>query len=220
MPDQLLSAYSWAFIATAVAVLAAVLWQCRPQGAASTDDEDVQVDFELSDVAKQLAATLPNQVTLANSADIVKYRKSYYAQQSSKITPGCVVRPEDADQLRDVVEILCEEHNRRQKEHGSAGSGIFTIRSGGHAINASTMHGGVVIDMTAFNEIVLSKDTKSVRLGAGNVWGDINDTLEAQGLYVAGGRDANVGVGGFITGGKHIFLFSCREKCPCCFSHC
>lgn len=209
------SAYLWTIIATAVAILAAVLWQYRSQKPTQIEDDNVQVDFELSDLAKELAEKFPDQVTLATSASIAEYRRSYYAKQSSYIVPGCVVRPRDADQLREVVNVLRSEYHEQKKQYGSVKEGIFTIRSGGHSILDSTMHGGIVIDMTAFTEITVSKDQKSVRLGAGNVWGDVNRALESQDLYVAGGRDINVGVGGLVTGGKYPCLVTTLNTVSC-----
>ena len=41
------------------------------------------------------------------------------------------------------------------------------------------------------------------RVGPGMKWIDVYDILEPQGLTVAGARSSNVGVGGFILGGKY-----------------
>jgi hypothetical protein len=49
---------------------------------------------------------------------------------------------------------------------------------------------------------VLSKDKSTVSVGAGEVWGNIYNTLIPLGLMVAGGRQLDVGVAGLTLGGK------------------
>jgi hypothetical protein len=43
-----------------------------------------------------------------------------------------------------------------------------------------------------------------VKIGGGNVWGDVYKMLEKQDLAVVGGRVSDVGVGGLILGGKSM----------------
>ena len=80
----------------------------------------------------------------------------------------------------------------------------FAIKSGGHARTPGTSNadGGVTIDLVRMNQVKLSKDKKSVTVGAGSQWVDVYRPLEEHGLSVVGGRVADVGVGGLLTGGK------------------
>ena len=82
----------------------------------------------------------------------------------------------------------------------------FAIRSGGHSDvpGASNVEGGVTIDMSRLNEVTVSRDQKSVYIGAGAKWGDVYQTLDALELSVIGGRAASVGVGGLTLGGGII----------------
>ena len=63
---------------------------------------------------------------------------------------------------------------------------------------------GVTIDLTKRNEVRLSEDKKSVVVGAGSQWVDVYRKVEEDGLSVVGGRVADVGVGGLLTGGKYV----------------
>jgi len=67
---------------------------------------------------------------------------------------------------------------------------------------ASNAIGGVTIDFKYLNGIELNEDRSIARIGPGNRWAEVYKTLEPQGLTVAGGRVSDVGVGGFMLGGK------------------
>ncbi|GLA33505.1 hypothetical protein AnigIFM63309_000332 [Aspergillus niger] len=132
-------------------------------------------------------------------------QRSYFAQQNSALQPSCVVFPDSADE--------------------------FAIRSGGHNSfgGASNIHNGVTIDLRALNTIQVQeapiendKDESAqnkeaqhtVFVGAGVTWGEVYALLDPLGLSVAGGRAAQVGVGGLTLGGG-ISYFSPRYGWTC-----
>jgi FAD/FMN-containing dehydrogenase len=55
--------------------------------------------------------------------------------------------------------------------------------------------------MTRFNDIVISKDSRTVEIGAGLTWTDVYRYLIPKGLNVVGGRIDGVGVAGLTLGG-------------------
>jgi FAD/FMN-containing dehydrogenase len=67
---------------------------------------------------------------------------------------------------------------------------------------ASNAVGGITIDLKYLNGITLSDDQETANIGPGNRWGDVYEKLEPKGLTVVGGRVTDVGVGGFMLGGK------------------
>jgi FAD/FMN-containing dehydrogenase len=78
----------------------------------------------------------------------------------------------------------------------------FAVKSGGHATNPGfSSTPGVHISMTRFNDIVISKDTQTVEIGAGLTWTDVYTYLVPKGLGVVGGRVNDVGVAGLTLGG-------------------
>jgi FAD/FMN-containing dehydrogenase len=87
----------------------------------------------------------------------------------------------------------------------------FAVRSRGHSPNPGfgSIDSGILIDLSSFNEIVLSPNHKVVSIGPGAKWEMIYGELEKHGLAVVGGRAAAIGVGGLITGGKglHVAYF-------------
>lgn len=80
----------------------------------------------------------------------------------------------------------------------------FAVRSAGHNPNpkaSSVGAEGVLLDLSALNEIELSSDGSSVSVGPGATWDQVYKSLEVHSLTAVGGRVAGVGVGGLILGG-------------------
>lgn len=81
----------------------------------------------------------------------------------------------------------------------------FAIKSGGHSsiTGASNIEdrSGITIDLSKIRDIDLVEGDAAVWLGTGLRWGDVYHALELHSLSVPGGRDGDVGVGGYILGG-------------------
>ncbi|KAK0199347.1 FAD-binding domain-containing protein [Desarmillaria ectypa] len=92
-------------------------------------------------------------------------------------------------------------------EPGSAEDVGIIVKGGGHASNpgfSSTT--GVQIAMTRFNEVTYDAATQTAVIGAGNIWDDVYEILDAQGVNVLGGRISGIGVAGFTLGGGYSWL--------------
>ena len=77
------------------------------------------------------------------------------------------------------------------------------MKSGGHAsfAGASNIDRGVTIDLLNLTSLKISSDRKQVSVGTGLRWGQVYLELDAVGLSVIGGRNAEIGVGGLTLGG-------------------
>jgi FAD/FMN-containing dehydrogenase len=66
----------------------------------------------------------------------------------------------------------------------------FAVKSGGHAAfpGASSIEGGITVDLADMKERKLSDDGKTVAIGPGNRWLDVYDYLTPYNLAVVGGR--------------------------------
>jgi hypothetical protein len=116
------------------------------------------------------------------------------------VTPAVVFQPTSAKEVAIAV-ILCK------------GTGCkFAVRSGGHAAmkGASSVDGGVTIDLKNLNSVKLNEDKSIALLGGGNTWERVFEELGKDGLAVAGGRAGDVGVGGYTLGGGLSFFASAR----------
>jgi hypothetical protein len=106
--------------------------------------------------------------------------------------------------LKREFDLRCEKVKERQEEVES----IFAIRGGGHSAvaGASSIKGGVLIDLSLFNQVIPAEDGRSVIIGAGCKWIDVYSVLEKEGLGIAGGRNSAVGVSGLTLGGGLSFF--------------
>lgn len=175
----------------------------------------LDTDADLSDTARRLCKLLkeklPQCVILPSDDD--DFRKSmnfYWAQQACEVAPACFVRPQDTSQLSRTIKILKDEFDKQNDSNIRDNRELvtFAVRSGGHspAVGASSIPGGVMIDLSLFNEISPAADEKSVLIGVGNKWFHVSDRLRTMGLAVAGGRNSAVGVGGLALGGGLSFF--------------
>ena len=115
--------------------------------------------------------------------------------------PVCIFQPTDAEQigraLVEVIRVKCP----------------FAIKSGGHSSNVegSSIHGGFQFDLSKMTRLKISEDRQTVDLGPGLRWGAVYETLEKNGLTTIGGRDAGVGVPGFVFGGRLMLIHDISE---------
>ncbi|KAI8283669.1 hypothetical protein K4K56_010560 [Colletotrichum sp. SAR 10_98] len=85
------------------------------------------------------------------------------------------------------------------------------VRSGGHGWQLNNnIENGVTIDLTHMNSSVYDKDANVARVDTGGHWQYVYKDLDDQGVVVVGGRDGNVGVGGFLLGGGTSFFSPAR----------
>ncbi|KAH8811174.1 hypothetical protein F5884DRAFT_854534 [Xylogone sp. PMI_703] len=124
------------------------------------------------------------------------FAAQYFSAQQRELLPLCVIQPESAEQVSKAITIIGTQEC------------IFTIRSGGHGSFAGTssVHGGLVIDLSRLNSIELFEDESTVLIGTGSRWRDVYLYLEERGLTTVGARDGSVGVGGFTLGGGISFI--------------
>jgi len=115
-------------------------------------------------------------------------RKVYNAMISRK--PRLIAR------CADVADVIAAVHCGQQQ-------GLpVSIRSGGH--NAGGLGGcddGLVIDLSLIRYVHVDPSERTVRVGAGSTWGDVDHATHAFGLAVPSGIISTTGVGGLTLGG-------------------
>ncbi|KAK0747388.1 hypothetical protein B0T21DRAFT_417872 [Apiosordaria backusii] len=144
-----------------------------------------------------LSFILKDKVSFPGSVAYLTSLRSYFSLQETAVQPGCIVSPETVKDVSATVRILMRTNRLT--------SGCqFAIRSGGHAsfAGAANIEGGVTIDLTNLDSIVLGDDAPPVvSVGTGATWGDVYSHLQDFNLSVNGGRAAEVGIGGLTVGG-------------------
>lgn len=169
--------------------------------------------------AKLVAAVPHIVIGPEKEAEYEQSMNAYWDQKACEVPPACVVRPRNVWELAQAVKILRREYDQRSegaKDSGEDLEPVFAIRGGGHSpvAGASSIRGGVLIDLLRFDEVTPAEDGKSVIIGAGNRWIDVYQALEKEGLAVVGGRNSAVGVSGLTLGGGLSF-FSPRYGLVC-----
>ncbi|GAB1311770.1 FAD-binding PCMH-type domain-containing protein [Madurella fahalii] len=162
-----------------------------------------------------LLSLLGDKVVFPGSGGYISSVSSYWAQQQAHIQPLCIVTPSSAEDVSVAVRSLTSTaESLADPQEASACD--FAIRSGGHLplAGAANIAGGVVLDLRLLNSIEVSPDQGTALIGVGATWGEVYAMLEPLGLSVAGGRVADVGVGGLVTGGG-ISFFSPRYGWTC-----
>ncbi|CAJ2509905.1 Uu.00g058050.m01.CDS01 [Anthostomella pinea] len=142
-----------------------------------------------------VAAGLRSRV-LTTSDDRYKTRIESYWCNSAKLNPACIVQPTSASEVSAAVKALVEHEQ------------VFAVRSGGHTnwARSNNIDGGVTIDLGLMNSTTYDAATETADIGPAAKWKHVYEELEQYGRAVAGGREAEVGAGGFLLGGGNNFF--------------
>jgi hypothetical protein len=109
--------------------------------------------------------------------------------------PAAIVR---CSGVADVLESI-----RFAREHDL----LIAVRGGGHNVAGfATCDGGLLIDLSPQRGIRVDPETRSARVQAGVVWGELDRETQAFGLAVPGGVVSTTGVAGLTLGGGQGWL--------------
>ncbi|KAI1385203.1 uncharacterized protein F4822DRAFT_438116 [Hypoxylon trugodes] len=141
-----------------------------------------------------IAAGLQSHVLVPSNAEYTQRIESYWCN-SAKLRPACIVQPSSASEVATAVKALAD-----------AGQ-VFAVRSGGHGnwAGSNNIDGGVTIDLGLISSAEYDATTELAHIGPAGKWKHVYEELEKHGRVVAGAREAEVGVGGFLLGGGNTF---------------
>lgn len=104
--------------------------------------------------------------------------------------PALVARCADADAVARVIAFA--------RAHDLP----LAVRGGGHhGAGLGTVDGGVVADLSPLKDIQVDPVARSVRVGGGCVWGEVDRATNPHGLATPSGIVSTTGVGGLTLGG-------------------
>src|SRR3954449_10451602 len=129
---------------------------------------------------------------------------------------GRLIGPEDGDydEVRTVFNAMidrrpaliarCSDHRDVATAVGFARDHdlLLAVRGGGHnGAGLGTCDDGVVIDLSALKDIDVDPGNKTVRVGGGCLWSEVDSATNAHGLATPSGIISTTGVGGLTLGG-------------------
>ncbi|MGE5282143.1 MAG: FAD-binding oxidoreductase [Chloroflexota bacterium] len=104
--------------------------------------------------------------------------------------PALIARCADADDVAKVIAYAAE------------GDLLLAVRGGGHnGAGLGTCDAGVVIDLSALNAIEVDPEARTVRVGGGCTWGEVDAATAEHGMATPSGIISTTGVGGLTLGG-------------------
>jgi FAD/FMN-containing dehydrogenase len=104
--------------------------------------------------------------------------------------PGLIARCADADDVATAVGFA--------RDHGL----LLAVRGGGHnGAGLGTCDDGVVVDLSLLKDIEVDPANKTVRVGGGCLWSEVDSATNAHGLATPSGIISTTGVGGLTLGG-------------------
>jgi hypothetical protein len=123
-----------------------------------------------------------------DDADYEEARQVYNAMIDRR--PALIARVASADEVAQVVRF-------------TAGRDLLlAVRGGGHnGAGLGTCDGGVVIDLSALKDIEVDPAARTVRVGGGCTWGEVDRATNQHGMATPSGIISTTGVGGLTLGG-------------------
>ena len=142
---------------------------------------------------EQLRAAVRGGVIQPHDAAYERARLVYNAMIDKR--PSLIVRAAD---VADVIAAVDFARTNRL---------LVAIRGGGHnGAGLGTCDGGLVIDLSAMKGVRVDAAARTVRVGAGCLWGDVDHATHPYGLAVPCGFISSTGVGGLTLGGGIGYL--------------
>lgn len=80
----------------------------------------------------------------------------------------------------------------------------FVVSGGKHSVGgASSITGGLVIDLARIRDVSVNTANKTVDVGGGCIWKDVDEIAGENNLAAVGGTINHTGVGGLACGGGY-----------------
>ena len=138
--------------------------------------------------ARQEVASFEGRLIGPEDADYDEARKVYNAMIDKR--PALIARCAGPDDVAKTV-AFARDHDL-----------LVAVRGGGHnGAGLGTCDDGVVIDLSPLKEVEVDPQARTVRVGGGCTWGEVDRATNEHGLATPSGIISTTGVGGLTLGG-------------------
>jgi FAD/FMN-containing dehydrogenase len=146
------------------------------------------VESLVTSIIEDFKQTVRGNVILPEDSEFDDARKVYNGMIDKH--PGMIVNCTD---VADVIAAI---------NFGRENNLLVAIRGGGHnGGGLGLCDDGLVIDLSGIKYVRVDPAEKTVRVGGGNVWGEVDHATHPFGLAVPAGIISTTGVGGLTLGG-------------------
>lgn len=144
-------------------------------------------------VIDEFVSQIRGEILLPKDSGYDEARKVYNGMIDKH--PGIIVKCVD---VADVIHAV---------NFGRENDLLVAVRGGGHnGGGLGVCDDGLVIDLSGIKFVRVDPAEKTVRVGGGNVWGEVDHATHAFGLAVPAGIISTTGVGGLTLGGGVGYL--------------
>jgi len=148
------------------------------------------VDTTMKEV---LSKEIKGEVIFPEDKNYEETRKVYNAMINKH--PGIIIKCIDT---ADVIKAV---------NFGRENNLLIAVRGGGHnGGGLGLCDGGMVIDLSEIKFVRVNAEDKTVRVGAGNLWGEVDHATHPFGLAIPSGMISTTGVAGLTLGGGVGYL--------------
>jgi FAD/FMN-containing dehydrogenase len=143
--------------------------------------------------ARKLGQSFGGVVIDRAAAEYDEARTIYNAMIDRR--PALIVRPRSDQDVARAVRFAAEQ------------GAPLAVRGGGHSgAGFGVVDDGVVLDLSLLKSIEIDGDARTVRVGGGCTWGEVDRATHEHGLATPSGIISTTGVGGLTLGGGHGYL--------------
>ncbi|KAI4621293.1 uncharacterized protein J4E87_006921 [Alternaria ethzedia] len=150
-----------------------------------------------ADIAELRELLRDTDAQLVTPKETEAYTKSIHRWSSAAVKPaGACLIPKSEEAISITLKYATE-HNLD-----------LAVKGGGHSTaGASSTDGGLLIDLnTHMRTTNVDVEGRTIKVGGGAVWGDVDEALAMYGLAAVGGTVSDTGVGGLTFGGGFGWL--------------
>ncbi|KAK6513471.1 hypothetical protein TWF281_005094 [Arthrobotrys megalospora] len=142
-----------------------------------------------------LDAKFPGQSKVYSSTAPEYEELTFYWTPTAQQLPRCVFTPYNTQDVSKAVKLFTRKNCQ------------FAIRSGGHSYNPgwAGIENGILMSLGYLNQTTYNPTTQIATVGGGSRWTDVYGALLPYNVTVLGGRNSDLGVGGYLTGGGISF---------------